>query len=101
MRDAKLGTTQSEEHKTKRINKISNLKRNKDTREKMSKSASIPKPHIRKKILQYDLEGNFIKEWESLTQASSSFNRTTGSISECCHGKRKKAHGYIWKYKEN
>jgi len=101
MRNAKLGIIQSKEHVKKRTSKIIGLKRNKDTKLKMSKSASIPKPNIRKKVLQFDLEGNFIKEWESLTQASSSFNKTTGNISECCYGKRKKAHGYIWKFKEN
>lgn len=59
-----------------------------------------------KTILQYDLENNFIAEYESAAQASrvlqedSSKQRTYAkAINEVCRGKRKTAHKYIWKYK--
>lgn len=53
-----------------------------------------------KKTLQYDLEGNFIKEWESCHIASESLNLHYGNVCTCCRGDRKSAGGYIWKYKE-
>ena len=70
MRKAKLGTKQSEEHKQKRTNKLKGLKRNFETRSKMSSSVPTIKPFLYKPILQYDLSGNFIKEWESATIAA-------------------------------
>jgi hypothetical protein len=52
----------------------------------------------KKKILQYDLQGNFIKEWESVSSASKNVNTSAGNITECCKGKHKYAYGYKWKY---
>jgi len=53
-----------------------------------------------KPVLQYDLEGNFIKEWENRIVAAKSLGKTSqGAISECCSGKRKSIYGYIWKNK--
>jgi group I intron endonuclease len=53
-----------------------------------------------KKVLQYDLEGNFIKEWETARQACLFFNpKDLNGISACCLGKQKTAFGYKWKYK--
>lgn len=53
-----------------------------------------------KKIIQYDLQGNFIKEWNSISEASKTLNINLGNIAECCKKHRKTAGGYIWKYKE-
>lgn len=53
-----------------------------------------------KKVLQYDLKGNFIKEYNSLRQATEENNiKSISNISLCCNGKYKQAGGYIWKYK--
>ena len=53
-----------------------------------------------KPIFQYDLEGNFIKEWSSIIEAAKYLNKKEGtSISHCLRGKSKKAYGYKWKYK--
>jgi hypothetical protein len=50
-------------------------------------------------INQYDLEGNFIKQWEGATQARKSLGKTSGSdIIQCCRGKKKTAYKFIWKY---
>jgi len=55
-----------------------------------------------KKILQYDIWGNIIKEWDSLNKAFYETNIKVGRISECLHGKQLTAGGFIWKYyKEN
>lgn len=54
--------------------------------------------HIGKKILQYDLQGNFIREWESISKASKILK--LNKIWEVCNKKRNKCGNFIWKYKE-
>lgn len=53
---------------------------------------------IRKKVNQYDLEGNFIKEWESIIQVERELNIFHSRIIEVCRGKRKQIGGYVWRY---
>lgn len=48
------------------------------------------------KVNQYDLKGNFIKTFESITRASTETGISTGNISACINGKRKTAEKYIW-----
>lgn len=50
-----------------------------------------------KPVLQYDLEGNFIKEWDSMTRASNE----TGSndITACCKEIINRSGNFIWRYK--
>jgi group I intron endonuclease len=50
-----------------------------------------------KHILQYDIKGNFIKEWISRTEAKKWLG--SGDIAGCLSGKQKQAGGFIWKYK--
>ena len=54
-----------------------------------------------KKIIQYDLSGDFIKEWPSIISASKELNIGSNNISMCCSGKYKTCGGYIWKYKKS
>jgi len=55
-----------------------------------------------KAILQYTLNGEFVKEYKSVTEAAKAVNATTHTnIAKCARGERKKAAGYIWKYKDN
>lgn len=51
-------------------------------------------------VIQYDLNMNFIKEWDSIACASKELGIGGNSITTCCKGKYKSAGGYIWKYKE-
>ena len=48
-------------------------------------------------ILQYSLDGEFIREWPSATDVG---RAVKGSICGCLKGRHKTALGYIWKYKE-
>lgn len=48
---------------------------------------------------QYDLEGNFIKEWPSAKEAAKFINKPSQCITACCRGEVKTAYGYKWKYK--
>jgi group I intron endonuclease len=56
-------------------------------------------------ILQYDLNGNFIKEYKNNQEVINLFlkpiNKTKNSsaIHACCKGKQNKSCGFIWKYK--
>lgn len=52
-----------------------------------------------KKVLQYDLNGNFIKEWFSLEQIVRECGYAKPNISRCCHFKNKTSYGYIWRFK--
>ena len=52
-----------------------------------------------KPIIQYDLEGNFIREWKSATQAAKELGFKNGSISKVCKRNKGTVYGYIWKYK--
>lgn len=51
-------------------------------------------------IVQYDLEGNFIKEWPSINEVERILKYSSGNISKCCRNKIKTTNGYIWKYKK-
>ncbi len=53
----------------------------------------------RKPVLQYDLNGNFIKEWISQNEIVEELNIDQGTISHCCNNKQKTAHGFVWKFK--
>ena len=86
-----LGKKHSLEAKIKmsksRVGKV----QSKETIEKRMKQLRI-------KVNQYDLEGNFISKWESITVAAKTLNIKDSDISRVCKGKRNKCGGYIWRY---
>ena len=51
-----------------------------------------------KKINQYDLNGNFIKQWCSIKEAGETLNICKSNISLCLTNKYKSAGGFIWRY---
>ena len=74
--------------------------------ESHKKAMGVAKRKQAKPVLQYDLDGNFIKEWESKGQAAQwlkeETNRTSNlmsQIKDCILGRQKTCCGYIWKYK--
>ena len=55
----------------------------------------------RKRVIQYNIKGEFIAEWDCVLNAAKSLNNKTGAaITEVCNGKRKSIYGYIWQYKK-
>ena len=54
----------------------------------------------KKTVYQYDLQGNFIKEWRSATDIHKELGFSNSNIAKCCRNKSKTAYGYIWRYKE-
>ena len=51
-------------------------------------------------VLQYDLDGNFIREFYSITEASTMTNSLSSLIQKVCKGERNKHNNFIWKYKD-
>lgn len=56
---------------------------------------------VSKRIYQYDLDGNFIREWESMRETERQLGYFAGGISMCCRGKCKQAYGFIWRYADD
>jgi hypothetical protein len=54
----------------------------------------------KKVVLQYDLSGNFIKEWLGLDIIQKELVINKSNIANCCRGIAKSAGGYIWRYKD-
>lgn len=53
------------------------------------------------KVNQYDLNGNFIKQYESLNQAEKETGIFSQNISKVCKGQQKFAKGYLWRYEND
>lgn len=85
----------------------------KETREKIGnanrgrKLTDKQKEHLsnisknKKKVNQYDLNGNFIKQYESLKQAEKETGILSQNIGEVCRGQQKYAKGYLWRYSDD
>jgi len=80
------------EERRERLRQIGKNKRPSDKFFEEAKKATIVK------VYQYDLEGNFIKEWESITNAAKSLKLYTTNISKCCKEKQISAGGFTWRY---
>jgi hypothetical protein len=94
----------TDEVKTK-ISK-SNKGKPKPFTEEHTKNMGIAKRKQAKPVLQCDLNGNIIKEWESKGQAALWIKEQTGKtsnlmsqIKDCILGRQKTAFGFKWKYK--
>lgn len=59
--------------------------------ERIIKSQSI-------KVNQYDLNGNFIKQWMGINEAGRILSINRANIISVCQGKRNMAGGFIWRY---
>lgn len=57
--------------------------------------------HTRRAVDQYDLNGNFIKSFDTIQDASNYTGIKRNSISACCTGRTKTGRGFIWKYSKN
>jgi len=65
--------------------------------DKLSKAKTNRLSNSAKPILQFNLEGNLIKEWSSITEAKKALGK--GDIQSCVLGKQKTAGGYVWRHK--
>lgn len=53
---------------------------------------------VNKKVKQYDLKGNFIAEYDSLTQAARKTDSLQPKITECCKRNRESHNNFQWRY---
>lgn len=59
---------------------------------------TFTKIDVRKKVIeQYDLQGNFIKRFNTITEAYNETKITLSNISMCLRGQRTSAGKYLWK----
>lgn len=99
-----------------RISKVNFEERSKKTKEntdwdswkksienrKTDYSKFIKKIHEKNKkpVIQFDLDGNFIQEFDCAANAAKSLGfNNGGNITNCCKGRCKSSMGYKWKYK--
>lgn len=90
------GRKQTEETKRK-ISESHKGKKLSEERIKYMRENAIGK----KKVNQYDLDGNFIKQWDSIKKAGRSLNIFPQNIGKVCRGQQKYAKGYVWRYADD
>ena len=90
-----FGKHHTEESKKKISEKQKGKKLSEETRRKMSKARINGKQS--KKVLQYTLDDEFVREWSSIAECSRN-GYSGANICYCCQGKRKSAYGFKWCY---
>ena len=55
---------------------------------------------LRKPVIQLDLDGNFIREFNSIAEACKELELATGNLSKVCKDKIRSLKGFKWKYKK-
>lgn len=57
--------------------------------------------HSSKKVNQFDLNGIFIKTWDSIHDVARFFDVNASAICSCCNKRSKSSCGFIWSYETN
>ena len=89
LRNGKIGKKDSE---------ITKLKKSKYSKNRTKSHTENILNKIKKPVLQFSLNGEFIKKWDSLLSAETN---NYGYIRGCLNGKQKTAGGYFWIYEKN
>jgi predicted GIY-YIG superfamily endonuclease len=55
----------------------------------------------KKSVNQYSMNGEFIKEWESLCSIEVQLGYNVSAVSRCCKGKQSFAYGFIWRFADD
>ena len=77
--------------------KISLSKKGKPSPNKGKPMSEEQKKKLSKKVLQFTLDGEFVREWSSMAECGrNGFNHS--AVSACCRGKLKSAYGFKWQY---
>ena len=48
-------------------------------------------------VIQYDLYGNYIRDWDSVSSAEKELKLAAGSVSRCCNKQRTNSGNFLWK----
>lgn len=76
-------------------------KTSEETKAKMSAKHTGVQNARARKVYQYDLQGNFVAEYEYMDLIKDVLGiKSTSRISRCCLGQRKKAHNFMWSYEK-
>lgn len=69
-------------------------------KQKISESCKISCKYngTAKRVLQYSLDGDYIKSWDSIIEASNYLGINFRSIADCCRGEHCRAGNYMWKF---
>ena len=60
------------------------------------------KPRYGRKVLQYDLYGNFIEKWDGgISEIKEILGYSQSTISNCCNGKILSSHGCKWRWENS
>lgn len=51
-----------------------------------------------KKTLQFDTEGNFIRDWVSMAEIERVLGYDPSAIARACRGEQKTSYGFIWRF---
>ena len=62
-------------------------------------SKAMTNGKLSKRVLQFTLDGEFIREWPSTREIERQLGFDNSAVGRCCLGKQKTAYGFIWKYK--
>ncbi len=89
-----IGRKFSEESRKRMSDSHRGLKRTEEQKINMSLASTVKKP-----VIQMDINGIFIAEWDSLRHAARQTNSAQSAISSCCIGNRNHHKGYKWKFK--
>lgn len=90
----KIGEKARERLRDKTKHPMYNKKQSEESKRKNFNSQKGKSP-----VIQFDLEGNFIAEYEGIIEAYRKTKISRTSISACCHHKAKTAGGFIWEFK--
>lgn len=98
MSKAHLGKKLSKESIKKRTKSVLGTKRSEEIKERMR----IGSKNQSKIVLQFKLDGTFVKEWRSTSEAARILGFNQSHISACCRNDygRKYHKNFIWKYKK-
>lgn len=90
--------TRTKEHQDKLNAARIGVARKPETKQKLS-LANIGKISSRRKpVMQFSLDGIFIKKYDYVLQAAKELNMSHSNIVNCASGKSKFSNGFIWKY---
>lgn len=93
-----FGTHCSEEAKRKMSEKLKGRTYSKETIERMKRGHIGKQSGNAKSILQFTIDGRFIKKYSSATEAGRAVGATNSAISANATGKTKACRGYHWRY---
>ena len=73
---------------------------NHGTRNERLRKAQINDPNKSKRVLQFTLDGEFVREWPSVRECDrNGFNK--GKVSACCRGEKPQYKGFLWMFADD